>query len=84
MIPNIAQSSDDEAFEDLYGTILPNPDKFDNNDSDIMLEIPCSSYYTIEKFNKAFSDCGSNKNLTLLHCNIRSLPKNIDSLNNLL
>ena len=44
---NIVNAED----EDLYD-ILPNPDKFDDSDPDLMLRSPCSEYFTVSEMNK--------------------------------
>jgi exonuclease III len=67
---------------DLYN-ILPNPDKSDENDSDHMLTNICSNYYSAEKINKALDTAGS-KVFSFFHSNIRSLPKDIDLLNDMI
>ena len=58
--------------------VLPNPDK---HDSDFMLIPPCSEYYEISKLNKLLNSSYTSKNcLSIFHCNIRSLPKNLPIL----
>lgn len=64
---------------DLY-QVIDNPDKFDDNDSDNMLNSPTSNYYSVNKINHIFDSEGS-KALSLFHCNIRSLAKNLNLLN---
>ena len=61
--------------------VLPNPDKHDERDSDFMLIPPCSEYYEISKLNKLLNSSYTSKNcLSIFHCNIRSLPKNLPIL----
>ena len=61
--------------------MLPNPDKRDERDSDIMLVPPCSECYEISKLNKLLSSSYSSNNcLSIFHCNIRSLTKNLSIL----
>ena len=60
---------------DLY-KILPNPDKFNESDPDLMLSTPSSEYYSITDAN--------NHSIFLFHCNIRSLAKNLELLHDLL
>ena len=67
---------------DLFN-VLPNPDKSDERDSDLMLNTPTSNYYSIPKFNQLLDTSGQNS-ITLFHCNIRSLPKKLTLLNDLL
>ena len=67
---------------DLYN-LLPNPDKFDENDCDAMLSTPFSQYYSIDKMNRVLEKA-SKKSLTFLHCNVRSLSKNFTLLHDLL
>jgi len=64
--------------QDLYD-LLPNPDKSDECDPDLMLSTPCSDYYSLSKLSKTINESGSKK-FTLFHCNIRSLPKNLHIL----
>ena len=40
---------------DLY-KILPNPDKFDESDPDLMLSTPSSEYYSITNANNLLAD----------------------------
>ena len=65
---------------DLYD-LLPNPNKFD--DPDLMLNTPCSGYYSVRSFNKKLVDSDA-KSLSILPCNIRSLSKNLNLLKELL
>lgn len=61
--------------------MLPNPDKHDERDSDLMLTSPCPEYYEISKLNKLLNSSDSSRNcLSLFQCNIRSLPKNLPIL----
>ena len=56
------------------------PDKFDCTDSDVMLDSPTSSYCTLNKINLINNSTDQNS-LSLYHFNVRSLPKNHDTLN---
>ena len=67
---------------DLYD-LFPNPDKFDECDPDLMLTTPCSEYYSVHGFNKLLRNSDS-KTFTVLHCNIRSLSKNLNLFEELL
>ena len=60
---------------DLYN-ILPNPDKFDKNDPDNMLANLMSDYYLLEEINNMLN-AADYKSLSVFHCNVRSLPKNL-------
>ena len=55
---------------DLYD-LLPNPNKFDECDPDLMLNTPCSEYYSVRSFNKMLVNSDA-KSFSILHCNIRS------------
>ena len=67
---------------DLYD-LLPNPGKFDECDPDFMLNPPCSEYYSVRSFNKMLVNSDA-KSFSVLHCNIRSLSKNLNILEELL
>ena len=67
---------------DLFN-ILPNPDKFDDKDPDNMLNCPHSNYYSLNQLNQLF-DSTTAKCLSMFHCNIRSLPKNLSLLSEFL
>ena len=67
---------------DLYN-LLPNPDKSDDADPDHILINPQSDYYDISSLNKVLSKSGA-KSFSFLHCNIRSLSKNIGLLEDML
>ena len=67
---------------DLYD-LFPNPDKFDECDPDLMLTTPCSEYYSVHSFNKMLVNSNA-KSFSILHCNIRSLSKNLNLLEELL
>ena len=64
---------------DIYD-VLHNPDKFDERDSDLMLSTPNSNYYSLTKLNQLLNNC-SHDTISLLHFNIKSLPKNVSILN---
>ena len=63
--------------------MLPNPDKSDDADPDHILINPQSDYYDISSLNKVLSKSGA-KSFSFLHCNIRSLSKNIGLLEDML
>ena len=67
---------------DLFD-LITNPDKFDECDPDHILPLPSSDYYSVSEMTSAFGKAGSNA-LTLFHCNIRSLPKNLSLLHDIL
>lgn len=67
---------------DLYD-MIPNPDKSDETDPDLMLTFPQSDYFSISKMNNVLNNAGP-KALSMLHCNIRSLPKNMTLLDDML
>lgn len=67
---------------DLYN-LIPNPDKFDETDPDLMLTTSVSHYHSISQINNALNKAGP-KAISLFHCNIRSLSKNLTLLNDLL
>ena len=50
---------------DLY-KILPNPDKFDESDPDLMLSTPRSEYYSITDANNLLADV-DNDSIFLFH-----------------
>ena len=57
---------------DLFD-LITNPDKFDECDPDHILPLSSSDYYSVAEMNS-----------TLFHCNIRSLPKNLSLLHDIL
>ena len=67
---------------DLYD-FLPNPNKFNECVPDLMLNTPCSEYYSVRSFNKMLVNSDA-KSFSILHCNIRSLSKNLNLLKDLL
>ena len=67
---------------DLYN-FFQNPDKFDECDPDLMLTTPCSEYYSVRNFNKMLLNSEA-RSFSILHCNIRSLPKNLNLLEEIL
>ena len=67
---------------DLFD-LITNPDKFDECDPDHILPLPSSDYYSVSEMNSTFGKAGSNA-LTLFHCNIRNLPKNLSLLHDIL
>ena len=50
---------------DLYD-LLPNPNKFDECDPDLMLTTPCSEYYSVRSFNKMLVNSDA-KSFSILH-----------------
>lgn len=68
--------------KDIYD-ILGNPNKFDDVDSDLMLTNPTSDYCSLTQLNELLDQC-SKQSVSFLHCNIRSLRKNLPLLNKLL
>lgn len=67
-----------ELKTDLFD-LITNPDKFDECDPDHILPLPSSDHKSLSEMNSIFGKAGSNA-LTLFHCNIRSLPKNLSLL----
>ena len=67
---------------DLYN-FFQNPDKFDECDPDLMLTTPCSEYYSVRNFNKMLLNSEA-KSFSIFHCTIRSLPKNLNLLEEIL
>lgn len=64
--------------------IIPNPDKFDESDPDLMLNSPVSNYFSMSKINSILNKTGRPNSLSMFHFNIRSLPKNLTLLNDFL
>jgi hypothetical protein len=54
--------------------LMTNPNKFDEIDSDFMLDQVVYNYYTCEETNSLLNNAGTNS-LAVMHFNIRSLPK---------
>ena len=79
---NISSRYDIDSESDLY-SLLPNPDKLDENDPDFMLNNVISHYYLAPNLNSLIEQ-NENNVLSLFHCNVRSLPKNLNLLNELL
>lgn len=67
---------------DLYN-LIDNPYKQDEVDSDFMLNVPTSNYFTVPKFN-AFLERATKISLSMINSKVRSLPKNLTLLNDLL
>ena len=67
---------------DLYN-LLPNPDKNDEADPDLMFINHRSEYYDILKLDNILCKA-QGKGISLFHCNIRSLSKNLTLLNDML
>ena len=72
-----------EVMESDFYNLLPNPDKNDEADPDLMFINPQSDYYSISKMNNILTN-RQGKGISLFHCNIRSLRKNLDLLNDML
>ena len=68
---------------DMYRDILESPDK--NDPSEYMHET-CfeSNYYSIKKSGILFKNAAKQKGFSLLHCNTRSLGKNVSLLHDIL
>ncbi len=62
--------------------LLSNPDKLDESDPDHMLDNISSDYYPSEKVNTIFKTSGP-RSLSLFHCNIRSLSRNLNVLSDI-
>ena len=69
-------------YVDFYD-YLPNPDNLDEADSDLMLQLPCSDYFSISDINESVNN-NFNHSCMLFHCNIVSLSKNLNRLENLM
>ena len=67
---------------DLYN-LLPNPDKNDEADPNPMFTNPQSEYYDILKLDNILCKA-QGKGISLFHCKIRSLSKNLTLLNDML
>lgn len=69
---------------DLYD-LFSNPDKSDEGDPDLILStlINRSDYLSVSKLNKVINEYGS-PTFTILHCNIRSLSKNFNLIEEML
>ena len=63
--------------------LITNPDKFDECDPDHILPLPSSDYYSVSEISSTCGKSGSNA-LTLFHFNIKSLPKNLSLLHDIL
>ena len=70
-------------FNNRVDNFFQNPDKCDECDPDLMLTTPCSEYYCVRNFNKMLVNSEA-KSFSILHCNIRSLPKNLNLLEEIL
>ena len=67
---------------DLFN-LISNPYKYDDTDPDLMLTISMSNYYSISQINNAIAKAGP-KAISMFHCNIRSLQKNLAFLEDFL
>ena len=63
--------------------ILSNPDKSDESDPDHMPGNISSDYYSSEKVDRILKSSGPGS-LSLFHCNIRSLPKYLNVLSDMI
>ena len=63
--------------------LMTNPNKFDEIDSDFMLDQVESSYYTCKETNSLLNNARTNS-LAVMHFNVRSLPKNLELLHDIL
>ena len=63
--------------------LISNPDKSDEIDPDLMLTTPMSNYYSISQINNSIARAGP-KAMSMFHCNIRSLQKNLALLEDFL
>ena len=52
---------------DLYNYLLPNPDKNDKADTDIMFINPHSDYFSLSKVNNELNN-SQGKGISLFHC----------------
>ena len=82
-VNNISSIKFHEVMESDFYNLLPNPDKNDEADPDLMFINPQSDYYSISKMNNVLIS-RQGKGISLLHCNIRSLTKNLNLLNDML
>ena len=68
---------------DMYKDILETPDK--NDPSEYLYETRSESkYFSINKSGKLFKEAAKQKGFSLLHCNTRSLGKNVSLLHDIL
>lgn len=67
----------------IFEKPFSNPDKSDEHDPDLMLSAPRSDYFSVPELNKTIGELGS-QTLTIFHCNIRSLSKNLNLLEDVL
>ena len=82
-VNNISSIKFHEVMESDFYNLLPNPDKNDEADPDLMFINPQSDYYSISKMNNVLTS-RQGKGISLFHCNIRSLTKNLNLLNDML
>ena len=66
---------------DLYD-LLPNPRKTDESDPDMMFTNPHSDYNIMSQVNNVLNN-SQDKGISLFHCNMRSLTKNLTLLNDM-
>ena len=72
---------DELMSSDLYN--LPNPDKNDEPDPASIFINPKSEYHSVSKLNNIFNTT-QGKGISLFHCNIRSVTKNLILLSDVL
>lgn len=61
--------------------MLPNPDQSNEQDLDNMLQLPSSKYFSASELNNFLNSSNCTNSSSMIHFNIRSLPKNFDQLN---
>ena len=69
--------------KDLFKDIVESPDKANDFNENLIYDSIESKYHTIKQFGNRFSNV-KHKGFSILHCNIRSLPKNLSLLNDVL
>ena len=79
------RKSDNYPINDILSIsqLYANPHTFDECDPDLMLNTPCSEYYSLCSFNKMLVNSDA-KTFSILYCNIRKLSKNLNLLKELL
>ena len=75
---------DNREFQSVIGCWSIDPSKLKTDLLPIQINyLPSSDYYSVSEMNSAFGKAGSNA-LTLFYCNIRSSPKNLSLLHDIL
>ena len=72
-----------DLIEFYFYNLLPNLDKNDEAESDMIVINPNSDYFGLSEVNNKLSNC-QGKGISLFHCNRRSLTKTLTLLNDLL